>query len=483
MHALHPDALPLLRRLVRAAVPLLMGLILCAPAQAQSATRLELAHVSPEARTAFFTGMDELANYLPVPGLAHLQQALEIEPDFGLARVLWAVKVTGIDARTRTAELDRGVADALRGTVAEAAFAMALRAQWLNGTVAARSLFDAAAGMLPDDPWIPYFAINVGASPNMRVRSAIEPLMAQFPDFAPAVNNHAYAVWRTGNRNLGLQSVRRYAELEPDNANAKDSEAELLQWEGFLNQAAALYREAIALDPTFVEPYIGIADVRQLQGRGGDARAALMEALVSAPAALDSVTLQRNIGLSFMDDGDRKSADRALETAMRFAEAMGAASQVNGVHRDFARVAAIAGDRSAVALRIEATASANQNPNFLTVDAMAFAAAGMNAEAEAKLEKARQTPGSERFAYLRDAGPVVHALVLVNEGKADEALAAIQDGDATTDFAKAVMALAEQQRKDVRTARLLRDRVLSDCDFTVTNRELFYARSLAKRVK
>lgn len=475
------DPLVLLRTLALAAVPLLIGLILCAPAQAQTARKLELAHVSPEARAAFFSGMDEVANYLPVPGFAHLQRALEIEPDFGLARVLWAARVTGIDAETRTAELDRGIADALHGTVAEAAFAMALRAQWLDGTAAARSLFDAAAAMLPDDPWIRYFAINPTTVSYRRIRADVEPLMAEFPDFAPAINDASYAFYRTGDPYRGIQLVNRYAELLPDNANGKDSQAELMQWEGFLDQAVDLNRQAIALDPTFVQPYIGIADVRQLQGRGADARAALAEALVSAPTAADSMNLQRYMALSYIEDGDRRSADRALETALTYAEARGAANQIIGIHRDLARVAAIAGDHDAVAKHIEA--STNPNPNILTTEALSFAVAGMNAEAEAQLERARQTPDSEQFTYLQTQGPVVHALVLVNQGKPDEALVAIQDGDATTTFAKAVMALAEQKRGNMATARLLRDGILSDRIFSLITREKIYARSLVKRIK
>jgi tetratricopeptide (TPR) repeat protein len=306
-------------------------------------------------------------------------------------------------------------------------------------------------------------------------------LTTQFPDLAPAYNNLAYGRYRAGDQAGALAAIRKYAELAPNHPNAKDSYAELLQWEGRFDEAVALYREAARLEPTYGAAFTGIADTRQLQGRGTDARAALREGLAVAPAPAAKANLHRLIALSFAADGDRKGAEAALGSAMSEANTAGGAGLISGVHRDFAQVAAMAGDKSGVASHLAATTS--PNPFLLGVDAMLLATVGSNAEAKSKLQEAERAAGADGNDNVRARHPIVRAMILVNEGSGEAALSEMAKGDITLPIAKAVAALAEQQRKNTTVARMLRDGVRSDMVYALANRELALARLLAARVK
>jgi len=441
--------------------------------------RIELAHVPAAARTAYFDGVSELENIFTVRGIARLDEALRLDETFGLARVFRAAQAAGLTMEERTAELDRGVVDAAKGSAAEATLAMAIRAQRLNRPDEARSLFQAARTLAPGDPHVAYFATlaaNNGATPAEQI-IALRRLTEEFPDLAPAHNILAYTLYRAGDHAGGLEEARTYAELAPDHPNAKDSYAEILQWEGRFDDAARLYREAATLDPGYAAAYTGIAEVRRLQGRVSEERAALTEGIGMATTPAARATLHRLIALSFALDGNRKEAEAALGTALTGATEAGLG--VSNIHRDFALVNAMTGNGKGVAPHLQATT--NPTATLRVVDALILAAGGMNDEARAKL--AEIVPADADDPFVASNAPIARSLLLVNEGDADAALSEIARGDVTLPLAQAVSALAEQRRKNTTTARLLRDRVLSDPTFVTTNRLATLAHALAARVK
>ena len=465
----------------------LLSVAVSLPVRAQggaTGARMELAGISEAARTAFINGIGDLANVFPARGLSRLEEALKLEPGFGLARVFWARQAPNLTMEARTAELNRGVADATKGSAGEAALAIAMRAQRLGQRDEARRMFIAARQLLPGDPWVAHFT-NLGSlAPDATLADQLvaqQRLVTQFPDLAPVYNNLAYNRYRAGDRAGGLEAARKYVELAPTHPNSKGSDAELLQWEGRFDEAVALYREAAALDPSYGAAYTGIADARQLQGRGADARAALAEALPLAATPQARANLQRLVALSFAADGDRTGAEQALGSAMEEAKTVSGPALVANIHRDFAQVSLMTGNPGGVASHLEA---AGQGTVFLGAsDALLLAAAGLNAEATAKLEETLRRSDAASNTFVQGRASVIRALVLVNQGQAEAALAEIAKGDVTVPIAKAVMALAEQQRKNPIPARLFRDQVRSDPQSTIGDRELGIARTLAGRVK
>ena len=450
-----------------------------------SGAKMELAGVPVAARHAFMGGVDDIANIFVARGLSRLEEAMKLAPDFGLARVFWARQAPNMGMDARTAELNRGVADAAKGSAGEAALAMALRAQRLGQPDEARAFYRTARQLLPGDPYVAYFAVNGSFGPNTTPQDrivALRRLTVQFPNAAPAYNTLAYALYQSGDHTGGLETARKYHELAPNHPNAKDSYGEMVQWEGRFDDAVALYREAAALDPTFAAAYTGIADASQLQGRGADARAALTEGLAVAPDPSAKANLYRLIALSFAADGDRKGAEQALGSAMSEAPA-NATGLINNIHRDFAMVSVMTGNRSGVAPHLQAAAT-DRDMAFVSVnEAMMLAAVGMNPEARAKHDQAERAPLAGDSSFVRQNLPIVRALLLVNEGNGEAAIAEVAKGDITSPLAKAVTALAEQQRKNVTTARLLRDQIRSDPLAAIGNRQLAMARTLVARVK
>ena len=99
--------------------------------------------------------------------------------------------------------------------------------------------------------------------------------------------------------------------------------------QGAMDQAAAAYREAIALDPGFAPAYANLADSLRRQGGDAAAVATLRAGLERAP---DDPGLRHSLGLALVRQGDREAAllelRRAAESApdsARYAYVLGVA--------------------------------------------------------------------------------------------------------------------------------------------------------------
>jgi tetratricopeptide (TPR) repeat protein len=449
-------------------------------APAPGPTRLELTHVPTAARAAFHAGVLDLTNVFFERGITHLEEALRLDPSFGLARVFLAM-VAPMNAEARATEMDRGVADAAKGSVGEVTFAMALRANRLGRRAEAQELFKTARALLPDDPYVANYASGVTGNSLEELTMALRQLTIDFPDWAPPYNSLAYNLNRAGDRAGALTAVTKYMELAPDHPNSHDSYAEMMQFEGRFDEAVTHYRQALMIDATYAAGYTGIADARQQQGRGADARAALTEGLAHATTPNAKVALHRQIALSFASGGNLRAAETALGEAMQEATGANLAPIAANLHRDFAMVNAMAGNANGVAGHLNAAGA--PNANLAGQNAMLLAVAGKNAEARAALDAAGRMPNAAQAFYLTGHAPVIRALILVNEGQADAAMVELAKGDITLPTAEAVAALAEQARRNSVSARLFRDRIMSNSTYAIANTELTIARTLAARVR
>ncbi len=237
------------------------------------AAKLELATTSEAAKTEFWAALDAYNNIEPSRGTPRIKRALELDPGFGLARVVYAQRAAGLTPSERTTEMARGVADAAKGSAVEALVAMGLR-DFFTNRERSRTILEAAATLAPGDPNIAFFlgqlANNAGES-----ATAMEDLIARFPDFAPAYNTLAYSRWTLGDQAGARTAVTTYMEKASAHPNPHDSYGEILQWSGQLDDALAHYQKALDLDPDFTEGGIGLAEVYVLQGKGAQARGAI----------------------------------------------------------------------------------------------------------------------------------------------------------------------------------------------------------------
>ncbi len=119
---------------------------------------------------------------------------------------------------------------------------------------------------------------------NFEAIGELEKAIAIDPRYGFAVNQLGYAYARTGDFAKAVRSFARYAELNPGLPNPVDSIAEMNLFMGNLDEAAAKYREALAIKPDFFNAYPGLAYVYALKEDYGEAGRWLEEYPKKAPA-------------------------------------------------------------------------------------------------------------------------------------------------------------------------------------------------------
>src|SRR5688572_12573724 len=119
---------------------------------------MRLSTKSPEARAAFYSGIEAAENSLPKQAEMYLSRALELDPGLGIARAYYAAFSASLNSEQRQQEMQRAAADAMDATVAELLVVLALRAPPGEER---RSLLKAAVEAAPDDAHVLYqFAAN-----------------------------------------------------------------------------------------------------------------------------------------------------------------------------------------------------------------------------------------------------------------------------------------------------------------------------------
>src|SRR3954469_9407219 len=233
------------------------------PARSQTDTSLKLSTKKPVAAAEFRAGANDYQNLSFESAASHFKAAIDADPGFGLARVLYAATAFGLDQKQLESELSRGVADAAHATNKELILASAYREVALGHTDVASALFRAAAQVMPDDRLVAFAVTGGGFSANL---AAAKDLVARYPDYPLGYNSLAYLSWNNGDRDAALAAAKRQVELNPSAPNPHDTYAEILQWNGNLAEAAAHYKQATTLTPRFPEAYAGLAEVATLQG-------------------------------------------------------------------------------------------------------------------------------------------------------------------------------------------------------------------------
>lgn len=281
-------------------------------ARSQTDTALKLSTTVPQASAEFKAGMIDWENFSIESAASHFQSALKSDPNLGLARAVYAFiggALTGeLTQPQALAEANRGVADAAEhGTTNELVLATAYREALRGDNQAAGALFRTASLLMPRDRLI---AVSGAASPS-NVKDAIPMLrdfIAKNPDYAPAYNTYAYALWGQGDQAGALQAAKRQAELSPNAPNPHDTYGEILQWSGKFSEAAAEYRRATLTSPRFPEAHAGLAEVEALQGHYDQARAYLNQAIANAWTPQQKLSYMRQIAGTYALQGNAPGA-------------------------------------------------------------------------------------------------------------------------------------------------------------------------------
>jgi tetratricopeptide (TPR) repeat protein len=298
-----------------------------------------------QAAAHFRAGMTDVQNISLESANSHFKLAVDADPTFGLARVMYAGTGSLLPEQAAS-EANRGVTDAAaHGSTNELLLALAYREAILGHADAAKALFGAAAQLMPNDRLVVFSAPGGFFGGDLQYYRG---LASKMPDYPLLYNSLAYNEWLAGNKEAALAAAKRQVELNPSAPNPHDTYAELLQWNGDFLGAATHYNQAAALTPKFPEAYAGLAEVEAAQGHYDQARSYLNQAIANAWSQQQKISYLRQIaGTYAMEGASAPTILKALEAAATEARAAGDLSQAATLYSQIAATHAAAGNAAA----------------------------------------------------------------------------------------------------------------------------------------
>ncbi len=431
---------------------------------------------SEQAEAHFWMGLDDVENVFLSRSAMHFEQALELDPDFGMAQFMHARFAPGLVRAERLEKMADALGVLANASAGELIVATAMREQFAGNASEARVLYDAAANMMPDDPHVAFYRAGftgAGGSPERLV--ALMNAREEHPTFAASANTLAYLQWNMGDEAGARENVALYVELAPSHPNSHDSYAELFQFSGMQQEAITHYSMALELDETYTAGYTGLAEVYMLAGDGDKAREYLEQAAPHVTPGATANNLLRAKANTYLMEGDTR---RGLETlkaaAQKFEEDdnRGLAAQA---HRELAVAEALFGDASLVHGHLERALE------FQDANAAQHAWASI---AHGLLGHARPAASSAR-AFEEATGPsnpfaaTLDGYAMLVGGDAEGARRTLVKSGLQGPWSKAFMALAEKELGNEDEASRWEQAVMNHNQHTAFNLGVAFARLIA----
>ena len=442
-------------------------------AESQADTSLKLSTTNAAAGAAFRAGMTDFQNVSFESAASNFKTAVDADPNFGLARVLYA-SIATLSPAQQTTELSRGVADAARGTNNELVLAAAYREAALGHADAANTLFRAASQLMPSDQLLAWTAAGGFGAPLAATRD----FLTRHPNYPLGYNTLAYQSWVAGDRAAALAAAKRQVELLPSAPNPHDTYAEILQWNGSFPEATAHYKQATTLSPKFPEAYAGLAEVAALQGQYDQARTYLNQAIANAWTPQQKLNYMRQIaGTYVLQGGPPNALTKQLEAAIAEAKAQGDARGTAVLYSQLATVQANAGNANAAHQSIAAAkaASANVPWNVHYYGAMAHGLMKHWSPAGQELAALKAQAAADPSSVPKDWMAALEGYQLTSQGKPADALVILMAADTANNvlvmnrIAEAHAALGHTAEAAAWNNRVNKDYALNLADFTNVN--------------
>jgi tetratricopeptide (TPR) repeat protein len=364
--------------------------------RSQTDTALKVSSSNARAVAEFRAGVSDLQNISFESAASHFKAAIDADPNFGLARVLYASTTGELTPAQVTAEVNRGVDDAKsHGTTNELTLALAYREAALNHAEPMKVFFRTASQLMPSDRLAAFMAaggIFATTLPDM------QEFVKRYPDYPVGYNSLAYLSWFGGDRAGALAAAKRQVELNPNAPNPHDTYAEVLQWNGNFAEATAHYKQAASLSPRFPEAYAGLAEVAALQGQYDQARAYLNQAIANAWTPSQKLSYMRQIAGTYALEGSAASLATQLDAVANEAKAQKNLQTAAIAYAQLAATQANAGNTSA-----------------------AHQSLAMARAASPDVPWAVYFYGAMSHAMLKHWGPAGHELALLKEKAAADA--------------------------------------------------------------
>jgi len=424
---------------------------------------IDLSTSSEDAKAHFWAGMEDSHNVYAPGAVRHFDQAIQADPDWGIAHVMRA-QVGSMPNDRRLEEIQRGIAAMGDATGDELLMATAVRAFRTGNGADASRLIAALRRNNPDDPYAAFWAAQTAAArgSQMDAEAMWEAVIEDFPDYAPSYNLLAYDRWGINDRSGALEAARDYLRLAPDHPNSHDSYAEILQGMGHYTDALTHYGQAAARADDYVAAQTGMAETYVLMGDYEEA-ARHMESAAEMTSNGERVNNLRGAASAHMLGGDRSGAMDALTAA---AEAAPDDNARGFAHLQMALTAGMMGRDGDVQDYLDRAAEfgGDDSPGFHGMSATAHAAAGHGDEARAAAGHL-----TDANPFWTSVGDAALGLALVNEGNAQGAIDALSSADMTNPMVQAVMSRALDDLDRPAEAEALRSNVLDQRTLNLAN--------------
>jgi len=267
-----------------------------------------------EAYHAYQEGLEAERRFRTAEAKAHYERAIQLDPGFALAHLRLGGRELEEGNNSRgirelqlarqnlgaASERDRLLIDGI----------IAARVQ--NDEDTAREKFQALLDKHPDDRegrlWL--WQIAEGDERQRIIEEAIR----LDPYYAAAHNQLAYHLAEKKDFASADSVIARYAALEPDEPNPRDSRGEILERAGEYERAREQYREALEIEPTFIYALDHLTRSYFREGRAADARAELEHYLPGVSPEV-AARLRVLIGDTYTYEGGFDEALRSYQEA------------------------------------------------------------------------------------------------------------------------------------------------------------------------
>jgi tetratricopeptide (TPR) repeat protein len=372
-------------------------------------------------------------------GAAHAARALQLDPDFGLARLWHTIYVGGPMA---AAERQRAVRDASTGSAAEALLVLAASEASSGRAAVGRQLMALASQLVPDDRMVALWTANALADTAritaLRAHAAKHPTDVGSRIFLVSYLSPLDVTVLPEARANEAESMRLAGEAiraQPNAAGSHTAMAQALHSVGRDAEALQHLGHAAALQPRSWVTYDLMADIHTRDGKWAEMAAALDTVVLLAPGIAQKAAARRQRAGVLLGSGDVQRTRAELNQLIIELEAINATGQLRTTHLWAAVMAAGARD-TAVAMRHLAAAKALEPAPGVLADneVILFTLLGNGPEARravndyVRINMATQnlTPAAE-LARTQNIHRVT-GLALLAEKKPQEAIAELQQG-------------------------------------------------------
>ena len=227
----------------------------------QSQKEIAITTNSDEALKLFTEGRDMNEKFKNPQAAELFDKAIALDSNFALAYLYRATSGGGYNIARENLSKAVGLLDKV--SVGEKHLILYNEANFDNDGVKQKQELDSLLNLYPEDKRVQvlagtYYQYTIQDYPNALVH--FKEAVAIDSNFAPTYNSLGYVYMDMENFTAAEGPLKKYIELNPNEANPYDSYAEFLLTQGRYDESIKQYEKAIGIDPEFVFALIGIGN-------------------------------------------------------------------------------------------------------------------------------------------------------------------------------------------------------------------------------